>query len=569
MFSIFIIWSYIFLISYIFGFSLVKILSITSNDEALEQLPFSLVIILGLCFVSAFAGYISLFIKIGFIANALIFLGALLLAGVFYGELVSLFKSGFRRFCAIDKYTLALLLISSCFILAKSAAPTSNFDTGLYHAQALRWIEEYPVIPGLGNLHSRLAINSAWYLPYALFGFSFLDLGPFHALNGFLTLVFSLVSLQGLSNLIKKQYSCSNILRAGMALPGILVYKDQLSAPTPDIPAALLTCLLFIYFVQLREQGDKVSPRILTLGIVLLAAFAVTIKLSALPLSLVILVLLGREITRGRPSSLLPAAGGILILVLPFFLRNFWLSGYLLYPAAGLDLFNVDWKIPVAEVQDVKRAILEFGRDPKYLAPPGAAGTSWGWLPFWLPQVITEYRGKLRLIWLASLILLLDWLVRMIRMRTCKIDLRELGKYQVLYLTAAVGLIFWFFTAPDPRFVLGLLMVIAVIIPLPFLKAYDYQVGPPVPWCLGLLLLYFLVAFGVQDLPATAARLWRPAPYPQGVLVREEIQGHEVYFPSDRRGLCWYGPLPCAYHPAKFVFRGQEIAAGFKPGTPP
>ena len=28
-----------------------------------------------------------------------------------------------------------------------------HFDSGLYHAQAIRWIEEYGVVPGLANLH--------------------------------------------------------------------------------------------------------------------------------------------------------------------------------------------------------------------------------------------------------------------------------------------------------------------------------------------------------------------------------------------------------------------------------
>jgi len=31
-------------------------------------------------------------------------------------------------------------------------APLS-YDTGLYHAQNIRWIETYPLVPGLGNLH--------------------------------------------------------------------------------------------------------------------------------------------------------------------------------------------------------------------------------------------------------------------------------------------------------------------------------------------------------------------------------------------------------------------------------
>ena len=43
-----------------------------------------------------------------------------------------------------------------------------HVDTGLYHAQAIRWIEEYGVVCGLGNLHSRFAYNSAAFALCAL-----------------------------------------------------------------------------------------------------------------------------------------------------------------------------------------------------------------------------------------------------------------------------------------------------------------------------------------------------------------------------------------------------------------
>ena len=39
-------------------------------------------------------------------------------------------------------------------------------DTGIYHAQAIRWYEEYGLVKGLGNLQQHFAYNSA-YLAYA------------------------------------------------------------------------------------------------------------------------------------------------------------------------------------------------------------------------------------------------------------------------------------------------------------------------------------------------------------------------------------------------------------------
>ena len=568
MLAILIIWFYIFLICLVFGFGLVKLGAAIYQEDGFERLPLSLLLILGLCLVSTIVSYFSLFIKIGFIANGIILLGALLLAGLYYGEIIFLLKSSVRRLFSINKWALALLIMSSFFILAKSAAPKWTYDTGLYYAQAIRWIEEYPVIPGLGNLHGRLAFNSTWFLPNALFGFSFLKLGRFHMLNGFLSLIILATGFNGLSNLIKRQYYFSNILKAGILLPVIFIYKDQLASPTPDIPVALLTCAVFIYYVQLQERGVEAPSHLLAWGIVLVSTFAIIIKLSALPLAIFIVVLMYRELAQGRPLNFAITTGTVLFLVLPFFLRNIWLSGYLLYPFSGLDLFHVDWKIPKAAVLIDKRAILEFARDPKYLAPPGAVKTYLAWVPYWFPQVITDYGGKLRDIFLPSLVLLVDWLGHMLKMGTCKIEWREIGNHKVVYLTAAAGLLFWFLAAPDPRFVLGLMMVLAIIIFIPFLKSYDYHLSPLVPWSLLLLILYFLVAFRAGVFPPRAARLWQPAPYPQARLVIKEMEGHKVYFPRDSEGGCWYAPLPCAYA-ENFAFRGDRLEDGFKPRSKP
>ena len=38
-----------------------------------------------------------------------------------------------------------------------------HYDTDLYHAQSIRWLEEYGIVPGLANLHERFAYNSSFF----------------------------------------------------------------------------------------------------------------------------------------------------------------------------------------------------------------------------------------------------------------------------------------------------------------------------------------------------------------------------------------------------------------------
>ncbi|MBQ2608911.1 MAG: hypothetical protein II586_00960, partial [Butyrivibrio sp.] len=91
----------------------------------------------------------------------------------------------------IRSYKSRILYLVVFFLMAYG---TSNgimhYDSDLYHAQAIRWIEEYGVVKGLGNLHVRLAYNSAAFPLSALFSMKFLQLDrSYHVMAGFFALV--------------------------------------------------------------------------------------------------------------------------------------------------------------------------------------------------------------------------------------------------------------------------------------------------------------------------------------------------------------------------------------------
>src|SRR6185437_3030289 len=42
------------------------------------------------------------------------------------------------------------------------------YDTGLYHLQAIKWLEESTKVFGLANLHLRFGVNSTWFTDAAM-----------------------------------------------------------------------------------------------------------------------------------------------------------------------------------------------------------------------------------------------------------------------------------------------------------------------------------------------------------------------------------------------------------------
>ena len=55
---------------------------------------------------------------------------------------------------------LGILVLSWCL---RAMAVPNNYDSGLYHFQSIRWINEEPIVFGLGNLHWRMALNQSYF----------------------------------------------------------------------------------------------------------------------------------------------------------------------------------------------------------------------------------------------------------------------------------------------------------------------------------------------------------------------------------------------------------------------
>src|SRR5882762_10752333 len=82
---------------------------------------------------------------------------------------------------------LFLLGVAFAFFLAlRSCGPCEYYDTGLYGAAAVRWIQTYPAVPGLASLHGRLGFNSSVFLYIATLGQGVWKGLGFHLFTGFL-----------------------------------------------------------------------------------------------------------------------------------------------------------------------------------------------------------------------------------------------------------------------------------------------------------------------------------------------------------------------------------------------
>lgn len=447
MVSILCSWLIIFFFSFIYG-KTITCLVYKNRTAVLEELD--VFIVCGMMFLNVYAQYISLFHKVGALAFYILVAGAI---GCIMFLGITKEHKGIKVNMALGKVRWLLLSVSIAATLLWTNIVPQHYDTYLYHAQAVRWIEEYGVVPGLGNLHFRFAYNSAFLPLQALFSFQWIFGISLHTVNGFLV-SFILIFIFSQPNPEKgERFYTSNLLKFGMIFY-IVVSCYNISSPNTDMWPMLLVLYICMKWSRFSEQGieDPIPYGFLCI----LGVYAVTLKLSVATFLMLtiypVIVLIRRKqwIKIGWHLR-----GGILI-ALPYLVRNVIISGYLVYPYPEINLFDFDWKMPVEKLVSDRREIMAWGRGIK--DPERYDAVFREWFPEWLGSVHPVWKVLLIITLIATIAAVLYLLKNLIQ--------KKMREWDVLVITCIAGSIYWFFTAPLPRYgVVFMLLISCIILP--------------------------------------------------------------------------------------------------------
>lgn len=234
-----------------------------------------------------------------------------------------------------------------------------HYDTALYHAQSIRWIEEYGVVKGLGNLHCRLAYNSSSFALSALYSMAFLGGRSYHTAAGYLAFILAAGCLRLVDSLRERKLCASDFARV-MCVYYLVNIFDEMISPASDYFMVLIAFYLVITWLSLAEHGEReIFPYAL---LCVLAVFLLTVKLSAALMILLTVYPACRLVREKRWGQTGIYLGLGFVTALPFLIRNVLLSGWLVYPFTRIDFFNVVWKIPKGVADYDAREIQVWGR---------------------------------------------------------------------------------------------------------------------------------------------------------------------------------------------------------------
>ncbi len=427
------------------------------------------------------------------------------------------------------------------------AAPSG--DDGLYHLASVRWANEYRLPPGVGNLHERLAFNQSFFLLVA-----FLNAVP---VSGFgHSLANSLLITALLFTITERQVREPRI-ELGLLIPATFYYlvtargdSTFFANATPDVAVFVLESVLFIYALELGDRAAQNAGLLLAI-----ATLAITFKLNALAFAVGTLILAGWWI-RGKNivARHQLQIGGVLaaVLLTGWVIRSVVASGYLIFPVAASAL-PVPWRVPLHLTVNTANWIRSWARQP-YVHWSSVLGSN-DWIRTWIPTTLDHPAVQMPL-FLAVLALVARMIVG---------SRQEPGKVFLLrgFVMVAIGSLgFWFFTAPDPRFLGATVWILAIS-----LTALAIPPRAARAW-IGVLILFWLapiyglIRVGYDMVKVPPGHLMQPTP---DVLMqtRQTTSGLNVLVPVTGNQ-CWDAPLPCTpYFRPQLRLLGSSLGDGF------
>lgn len=450
-----------------------------------------------------------------------------------------------------------LLILGFVLLLTLFASLPSiyfAYDTGLYHAQAIEWIQQFKVVPGLAHFHLRLGFNSTWLVISALFG------SLLHGFNGWFLLwciLFFMYDAFGQKcQTIHAVFSLA-LLSVISFLSVFYVYPYQITTPSTDLPAFLWMFVSVVLFLQYRAGERNNANQWLIPTLTLTVLLSITTKLSTAPVGLLLLYPVLQMSRQKNYRFVISQIAMSLLVLVPWFARNIIMSGYLIFPLTfGGSLFaHYDWQVPKAQVLAMQQTIEWWAK----LAVNGAS------LREWLPRWLTHFRRSTMLAD-SKIILAMNLGYMACAFTQWRMFVRtSLQWLWPVYGICVLGLVFWFTSAPDIRFGVGFITLTLTLLTMPLIALVKQHINHKTLIGILITLAIFLLLTG-GEYPLTPLRIQNlitPSAYPEAQIQPQELSGKTIFVTVNGSDWCW-DQFPCTPTLGNIELRGSYFLNGFR-----
>ncbi|MCR4754467.1 MAG: hypothetical protein K5868_02935 [Lachnospiraceae bacterium] len=587
MIEVLVSWIFIAITSYVIGFEVLELLLhlLIHGNRAEASHPHVLRCLVGLACINAYAQIISLFAGVGMWADYILLFACLLIVFVDKDRLGRVMNLG--QAVSAHPYRSVVYLVLILLMAYGTSRGYMHFDTNLYHAQAIHWIEDYGVVPGLANIQSRFGYNSAEFALNALYGFKWLTGRSLHTSAGFFALLSSF-TVVGIVGAFKRDDAgkihivprVSDYVRIGLIYYLGLIYSEMIS-PASDYYAQLLLFNIVIMWLDAASinTSSDVSGSLYAAGerqsiygiLTILVVYAVTIKLSLAPLVLLALIPGLYWIKNKNYMGIITCLISGLIIAVPYLIRGHFISGWVLYPSTLISFGTPDWQMPVGMAKYDAKEIGMWGRGIMR-AEGWDSVTAFNWIPGYISAL-----SVMEKLWLLAAV---ASLVCVIILAIKAAALRKSGnndeRLQIipLMLILCIGMITWFIKAPLVRYGYSYIIILPLLTLGYILRRVDgLSMGNRtinirvISFVILSVIIVLLKAKGlISDIIRTAGMEYyvNQQDYIDGDAFTYTVDGITFYVAEDAGQIGYYKMPSTVEERHDFALRGQSLRDGFR-----
>lgn len=392
----------------------------------------------GLGVATVYAQFFSLFYRVSLLANVILILFSVMTVLFWHQDMKKLLSERFRGSSRAVKILIPVLFVLWAYFTSRGYMV---HDTKLYHAQSIRWIEEYGIVPGQGVVNSRFSYNSSVFSLAALYSLKFVFGQSMHAMSGWFAFLLSVTTLDIIKGVKKFRFSdFANVA----AIYYLTLITDEVLAPSSDYATMCVLFFLVIKWLRLLEQ-PKEDQQTAPYGLLcVLGVYALTLKLTAGLILLLLIKPAYRLLKEKQWKQILCYLLLGILTAAPWLIRGVLISGWLLYPFPALDLFDLPWKQKTEWVKTDAGAIKTWGRGVNNSVL--AAQPIWEWYGTWFKTLSLMEKG-IALVDIAALVSFVGAAIAVFLRKNWE-NLDRL----LVCATAACSYLYWQTSAPLPRY---------------------------------------------------------------------------------------------------------------------
>lgn len=392
----------------------------------------------GLGAATVYAQFFSLFYRVSLLANVVLVIFSAMTVLFWHQDMKRLLTESFRGSSRAVKILIPVLFVLWAYFTSRGYMV---HDTKLYHAQSIRWIEEYGIVPGQGVVNSRFSYNSSVFSLAALYSLKFVFGQSMHAMSGWFAFLLSVTTLDIIKGV--KKFRLSDFANVA-AIYYLTLITDEVLAPSSDYATMCVLFFLVIKWLRLLEQ-PKEEQQTAPYGLLcVLGVYALTLKLTAGLILLLLIKPAYRLLKEKQWKQILCYLLLGILTAAPWLIRGVLISGWLLYPFPALDLFDLPWKQKTEWVKTDAGAIKTWGRGVNNSVL--AAQPIWEWYGTWFKTLSLMEKGIV-LVDIAALVSFVGAAIAVFLRKNWE-NLDRL----LVCATAACSYLYWQTSAPLPRY---------------------------------------------------------------------------------------------------------------------